>query len=86
MKWNVILEDFFFKVKYGEDFLANTYCLSAKTNDGSSIIIPIIRILYIRPQIYSNHCFVATNSGSNGYVSILVFFGGIFKEDNKSSP
>ena len=54
--------------------LANTDWLYPKTNNGSSILIPIILSLKRRTHIYSQHCFIAENSKPNENVSTLVCF------------
>jgi hypothetical protein len=66
--------DFFFNVEPGAVVLASTDWLSTNTEAGSSTVIPIIRSLYLKPQIYSVACFIATNSLPNVLVSQDVCF------------
>ena len=69
------MELLFFAIFYSGrlEFVANDW-LSQLTKVGSSTGIPIIRSLYCRPLIYSQHCVRATKSDPKLLVSTLVFY------------
>ncbi len=85
-KWYAIELDFFLSVDAGAVVLAKTDWLSPKMKAGLSTVIPIIRNLKRRPQIYYVACFIKTNLLPNVLVLQepcfleLQYIGTLFKK------